>query len=90
MGSLTLSCPACGHEHEDAWEVLDVNQASSMRCDRCRVQFWFALMECHRCENEQSFTWRHEPSPKGVAMLECEACHGTFRCPDAQAEEELA
>lgn len=81
--SHTPTCPHCGHEHEDDWEVLLPDQMDSMRCEACRQEFAFAIVECHQCGNEQAFSWTHTPSPEAIDLLTCEACGSICRRPSS-------
>jgi uncharacterized OB-fold protein len=89
MSDLILTCPHCTYEHEDMFEVLDTDSLDAMRCEGCKEIFTFALMECHRCANEQAFSWRHPPLATALDQLTCEACGNTFRYPHAYQEDEL-
>ncbi len=89
MATLILSCPHCEEEHQDAFEVLNADSIESMRCDACNKQFWFAIMECHRCANEQTFTWTQLPTLEVPDGLTCEACGSTFRYHDDTSEPEI-
>ncbi|MBA3773588.1 MAG: hypothetical protein H0X13_14200 [Ramlibacter sp.] len=86
MTVLKLPCPHCGNRHEDLLEVLDPDKIDSMHCEECRRQLWFSIMECHRCANEQVFTWAHEPEVHALDMLTCEACGSPFRRQDGPDE----
>lgn len=86
--SFGLSCPHCGQEHEDPFEVLDPDRLEQMRCEGCAKPFWFAIMECHRCAHEKVFTWSHAPALQALDLLSCDQCGSTFRYADASHEEE--
>lgn len=88
MSKLYIQCPHCEHEAEDFFEVLDPDVLDDMRCENCGKHFSFALMECHRCANEQIFTWPHKPSSSALDMLTCEACGSTFRYSDETQQNE--
>jgi transcription elongation factor Elf1 len=81
--SHTPTCPHCEHEHEDDWEVLLPDQMGSMRCEACRQEFAFAIVECHQCGNEQAFSWTHTPSADALDLLTCEACGSICRRPSS-------
>lgn len=88
MSTLRICCPYCEHEAEDFFEVLDPDVIDKMRCEGCGKFFHYALMECHRCANEQVFTWPHEPSSAALDMLTCEACGSTFRYSDETRQDQ--
>lgn len=88
MSFMQLHCPFCEHAHEDPFEVLDSDVLDSMKCEECAKTFWYAIMECHRCAHEQTFTWPHEPASESLDQLTCESCGSTFRVNDGQAEQE--
>jgi transcription elongation factor Elf1 len=87
MSSVLLSCPHCQHEHEDAFEVLAVGAIDDMRCEACKQEFSFVLLECRRCTNEQAFTWPHRPPSTALRLLTCEPCGIHFGFHDANQEE---
>lgn len=86
--ALKIPCPHCDHASEDEFEVLEPDSIEAMRCEHCDKQFWFSIMECHRCAHEQVFTWAHQPPPEALAMLTCEACQATFRRSNGFVQEE--
>lgn len=88
MTTLCICCPHCENEAEDFFEVINPDIIDKMRCENCGKQFSFALMECHRCANEQVFTWPHEPSETALDMLTCEACGSTFRYSDETKQDQ--
>jgi transcription elongation factor Elf1 len=86
--TLKIVCPHCDHASEDGFEVLDLDTIDAMLCEHCGRQFWFFIMECHRCAHEQVLTWAHQPPPEALAMLTCEACQATFQCSNGFVQEE--
>jgi hypothetical protein len=66
---------------------LDPNVLDRMRCEACEQTFSFAIMECHRCDNERVFTWSHEPAVTALDMLTCDQCGSTFRYHDAEDQQ---
>ena len=89
MGSLlVVSCPYCAREICDVFDVLDSDVIDKMRCEACRKEFSFALMECHRCAGEQIFNWKKEPPATILDSLTCACCDSTFRYPNAYQESE--
>ncbi len=83
---LVMLCPYCEHESCDVFDVLNSDVIDKMRCETCRNEFSFALMECHRCASEKIFSWKKEPSATVLDSLTCECCDSTFRYPDAYQE----
>jgi len=88
MSSLRITCPHCHEEHDDPFEVLASDQLHSMLCEGCGARFWLAIMECHRCAAEQTFTWGHQPEVAALDLLTCDPCGSTFRYHDAETEQE--
>lgn len=82
---LLISCPHCSKSYDDALEVLVPGAVvSRMRCEGCVKPFSYAFLECHRCELETVFTWRHEPPERALSLLTCERCGSCMREPDSQ------
>jgi len=88
MPALKIPCPHCDHASEDEFEVFDADAIDAMRCEHCSRQFWFSIMECHRCVHEQVFTWAHQPPSEALTMLTCEACQATFQRSHGFVQEE--
>lgn len=86
--ALVLSCPYCTHESFDVFDVLNSDVVDEMHCERCKKKFFFALMECHRCANEQIFSWKEAPPTTALDFLTCACCDSTFRYPNAYQEGE--
>jgi hypothetical protein len=84
--ALVLFCPYCTHESFDDFDVLDPDVLDKMRCESCKKEFSFALMECHRCAHEQTFSWKKEPPATALDLLTCSSCDSTFRYPNAYQE----
>lgn len=87
---LILRCPRCEHRHEDEFDVLDVDALCSMKCEACRNTFWFAVMECHRCGDEEAFEWPSTLSEDALNLLVCRTCCRTFRYREHSPDSEIA
>lgn len=86
--ALVLACPYCENESFDVFEVLDPDVLDKMRCESCKNEFSFALMECNRCAHEQTFSWKQAPPAATLDFLTCSSCDSTFRYPHAYQEGE--
>ena len=86
MSIIQFACPRCQHAHDDPFEVFDSDRLHSLRCEHCRQDFSFAIMECHRCAHEEVFTWPQAPSEVALSLLTCESCGSTFRFNDDSDE----
>jgi uncharacterized Zn finger protein len=49
---LSFSCPRCGHEHDDEYEVIDAARPTDWRCAACNHVFSVLLTECWHCAAE--------------------------------------
>lgn len=76
--SSPIICPHCEYEEVDDFEVFDPGVPHSMRCDGCRRDFHFALMECSSCGAESSFPWAHLPSELELSGLACKRCGRSY------------
>jgi transcription elongation factor Elf1 len=77
--ALTVSCPHCKHRHKDILELLEPDNLDAMRCDSCTHEFSVAVMECHRCADEQVFTWQEAPAAAVLDTLKCQMCGSGHR-----------
>ena len=82
LTTIVSTCPHCGNDAPDIWETLPNNEVVDMNCSKCRGAYSIYLMECHRCEAEQLFSWRHTPSAEALRLLVCEACGNLGAEPD--------
>lgn len=73
-----ITCPFCGHQHEDCFEALDSGVLDLMRCQGCAKDFRFVLIECHRCAREQTRSWTDVPADEVLNDLKCPECGGAF------------
>lgn len=74
-----LNCPHCHSAQDDPFEVLDVDRVEAMGCEACGQRFFFAIMECHRCANDDAVSWLDEPPPSVLDELTCGKCGATYR-----------
>lgn len=86
---LILRCPRCENEHEDVFDVLDGDALASMKCETCRTLFWFAVMECHQCAQEEVFVWPGAVSEEALSLLVCTACCRTLRYHENSPAQEI-
>ncbi|MDZ7590511.1 MAG: hypothetical protein U5L05_07385 [Rubrivivax sp.] len=49
---LSFSCPRCGHENDDEYEVIDATRPTDWRCGACNHVFSVLLTECWHCAAE--------------------------------------
>ena len=74
LSSVPVTCPHCGREEVDDFEVFDVGAVQAMHCDACGADHHFVLMECPHCGDESAFHWKHPPQEHELTRLACERC----------------
>jgi transcription elongation factor Elf1 len=70
--ALVLTCPHCGQEQADDWEVLEASEDHELRCESCGKAFHARIVECPRCVADNVLIGEDRaPEAEGVACKSC-------------------
>ncbi len=86
---LSFSCPRCGHEHQDDYEVIDLVVPNDWRCMACARIFSVLLTECPHCTTETVTVALTEAEQPAAADVRCTSCGKRGRHSHDEVEGEV-